>query len=576
MAVAITCYGGVAEIGGSKILVEDGEVRVFLDFGKAFGRYTDYFDGVFTKERSTRGLLDALALDLIPPLEGLYRDDLVPVFDRGHLIEREELSERARKKCIERNAAACAHFWARFRSCRGYRDLRREGLAIDAVVLSHAHLDHSGDLAFVLPDIPVFSSRMTAFIAKAMEDSGPGSPDVVYINPRVVREDGLLEADRNAGYVWRRWGFLDGEPEGDVVASEPFASARSFWFWRPAKQGTPAEGETYGGPPPLPLQWWPLDHSLFGASGFVLETSAGPIAYTGDLRFQGKRRDLSYRFMEGVSALRPVALLCEGTRVGSEETVTEDVVMEKCLEAVRRAEGRLVVADFAPRNIERLVAFLEIARETGRRLLIQPKDAFLLTAMRLADRASVPDPKEERLGVYDDPKGHKPKWEQVVRETYTGKLVGPEEVRSHPEGYILAFSLWDLVDLLDVEHVLGKAPGGVYIYSNSKAYDEEQKVDLVRLWNWIHHFGMEPVGLRVTARDRARRVVGVDVVTGYHASGHASGSELAEFVKAVRPQVLIPVHTEEPGWWQEQLRATGIQVKIPEYGRPIALELVKR
>ena len=90
MTTTITCYGGINEIGSNKILVEDGEVRVFLDFGKSFGRYSDYFDGVFVRERTIRGLLDALALGLIPPLEGLYRDDLIPVFNPGHVTVREE------------------------------------------------------------------------------------------------------------------------------------------------------------------------------------------------------------------------------------------------------------------------------------------------------------------------------------------------------------------------------------------------------------------------------------------------------------------------------------------------------
>ncbi len=71
MATSVTCYGGVGEIGGNKILLEDAGRRVMFDFGKAFGRYGAYFDGVFIKERVTRGLLDPLALGLVPPLRGL-------------------------------------------------------------------------------------------------------------------------------------------------------------------------------------------------------------------------------------------------------------------------------------------------------------------------------------------------------------------------------------------------------------------------------------------------------------------------------------------------------------------------
>ncbi len=109
--------------------------------------------------------------------------------------------------------------------------------------------------------------------------------------------------------------------------------------------------------------------------------------------------------------------------------------------------------------------------------------------------------------------------------------------------------------------------GGTYIYSNSRAYDEEQKVDLARLWNWIEHFGMKPVGLR---RDGPSGEV--DVVPGYHASGHAGGPDLVRFVKEVRPRLLIPVHTERPERWLEELEGTGIQVVIPRYARPVPLE----
>ncbi len=60
--VSLTCYGGVGEIGGNKILLEFGERRVLFDFGKCFGRYGRFFDGVFIKDRVGRGLLDPLSL----------------------------------------------------------------------------------------------------------------------------------------------------------------------------------------------------------------------------------------------------------------------------------------------------------------------------------------------------------------------------------------------------------------------------------------------------------------------------------------------------------------------------------
>ncbi len=562
MTVTITTYGGVNEIGGNKILVEDGQVRVLLDFGKAYGRYGDYFDGILTRERVGRGLLDALELGLLPPLEGLYREDLVPVLDPD--------PPRKRKVVRPNVGAAYERFWGRFRRHPRYRDLR--ATPVDAILLSHAHLDHTGDLDYIRTDVPVFSTRLTAFIAKAMQDSGkPGSGGVVYANPHLVTAECLLETDRNSGYHWRRWGFLDGAPEEEVFEDDPFAGARSFWHWRPAKQDKPAPGiALYSGGRPLGLQHFPLDHSIPGAAGFLLQTSAGPVAYTGDLRFHGKKGTQSWAFAQVLQGARPKALLCEGTRLEAQDSIDEAKVLENCLAAVRRVAGRLVVADFAPRNIERLETFLQIARESGRSLLVQPRDAYLLEAVHLADPAAFPAFHQvPHLALYNDPKGKKNKWEKAIRGRWPA--VGPEEVHQGLGDYILAFSLWDIADLLDIAHLLGRAPGGVYIYSNSQAYDEEQMVDLVRLWNWIGHLEMEPVGLQATGREAAGRVCQVGVVPGYHASGHADGSALLRFVRTAQPEVLIPIHTEEANWWVSQLAGSGIRVEVPQVGQPIPL-----
>lgn len=58
------------------------------------------------------------------------------------------------------------------------------------------------------------------------------------------------------------------------------------------------------------------------------------------------------------------------------------------------------------------------------------------------------------------------------------------------------------------------------MYSSSEAYDEEQKIDHLRLANWIEAFQMEHVGFEEK---------------GYHASGHITGPDLLKLVKAIRP-----------------------------------------
>lgn len=156
---------------------------------------------------------------------------------------------------------------------------------------------------------------------------------------------------------------------------------------------------------------------------------------------------------------------------------------------------KLVVGDFAPRNTERFEIFARIAAETSRRLLVQPKDAYLLRAIHLADPNRPDLMASPHVAIYDDPKGVHRKYESAVRSRYAELIVAPAEVCRHRGDYILAFNLTDMADLLDLEFLRNGPVDGVYIFSNSPAFDDEQQVDLVRLWSWTQHLGSTLIGL---------------------------------------------------------------------------------
>ncbi|MEM2102500.1 MAG: MBL fold metallo-hydrolase, partial [Candidatus Bathyarchaeia archaeon] len=71
----LTFYGGVNEIGGNKILLQDGDTSVFLDFGLSFGKRSIYYDE-FLSPRSACGLGDFIEMGLLPNIDGIYREDL--------------------------------------------------------------------------------------------------------------------------------------------------------------------------------------------------------------------------------------------------------------------------------------------------------------------------------------------------------------------------------------------------------------------------------------------------------------------------------------------------------------------
>jgi ribonuclease J len=54
---------------------------------------------------------------------------------------------------------------------------------------------------------------------------------------------------------------------------------------------------------------------------------------------------------------------------------------------------------------------------------------------------------------------------------------------------------------------------------------------------------------------------------GLHASGHACGPDLLRIAREIQPEVLIPVHSEKPEFYVDNLSDTGIDVVLPtEYG----------
>ncbi len=515
--MSITCYGGVGEVGGNKVLLEDGDTRFFFDFGFPFKKRARYFEE-FLNPRPGAGLLDLLETGLLPPLKGVLREDLA-------------------KKSL----------WDKFSFSPLYRELK-----VDGVLLTHAHIDHSGYISFLRDDIPIYTTIMTAFVSKAMQDSVPPNfeKEVCYSLPKGSK-GGYM---RSAGtYKPRPFAFLDRQALSD--------EAQDFWYSSPRRK-RPLSSETYSCAPgkigKLPLRYFPVDHSIPGAAAFAVETSVGWVGYTGDLRFHGGASEKSEEFVEEMHRLRPHVLLCEGTRLKEKRGASEEEAFRNCLRAVRGEANGLVIADFGARNVERLVAFYNIALETGRKLIIMGKDAYLLDAMHLASD-KVPDIGDiPEILIYKDFKSKRPSWEAEIHRHYSEKIIPPADIRENPQKFILCFSYWDANDLIDIS-----LQGGTYIYSASEVFDEEGAMDMRRLANWIDLFGMKGIGL-------PREELNWDIPEsekGYHSSGHACGEDLLELIRRIDPKILIPIHTEDPGYFVENLRGTGIEVRPPVEGQ---------
>ena len=520
MSVSVTGYGGIGEIGGNKLLLEDGDWQVMLDFGLSFGARSRYFEE-FVKPRTSLGTHDYLRTGLLPPLEGLYRPDFEGL-DQSQWL------------------------WSRLRDSPGYRNDVRPA----ALLLSHAHADHVGHVAFLRNDIPVVASAMTAVIAKAIQDGSVAGVEAesVFTSARTIKNE-LLTMPSKGDRGQRMWRILDWDRWGDSARTyweQPIRTKTGEWDTNPAVAATDTiEGHR--------VRSYPVDHSIRGARGFAIETSAGWIGYSGDIRLHGDRGDDTLRFAQALGELDLSLLICEGTQAPKLAGLTEENVRVSVVQAVENADG-LVIGDFGPRNIERLETFLDAARHAGRQLVVLAKDALLLHAMHAADpTVPLPDPSQQPL-VFRDRRASTTGWQEFIEETYGTTLVDASQIAGAASEYVMAMSYFDAPKLLDVN-----PQSGAWIYSSSEPYDLEQEVDMERLANWVSLFDM--------------RMLGSPGEGGFHASGHASGPDLLRFIETARPRRLMPVHLEDAGleFYRREVPRLGIELLEPAWGRAITV-----
>jgi ribonuclease J len=444
-APTVRFLGGVREIGGNKILVEDGPDRVLFDFGPSFSPRMEAFYVDYLQPRTTCPAKDLLEFDLIPRLPGLYSQDAL-----------------------------------------GDADLAYTSPEVSAIFISHAHADHAGYLHLVDPEIPVHVGAGTRTLLEAIEKS-----------TRMKYGDHPWKVFTDAAPV--RVGRIEVTP-------------------------------------------YPVDHSVPFAYGFLVRTSEGSLAYTGDFRHHGPRAGDTHRFFEAVAKEGVDALLIEGTRAGPDprRNLTEEGVRTG-VDRVLSDRPELALACTYPRDVDRLTTLHAAAVAAGRELVVSVRTAHLLTAVApQLPPGSVPVPGQSpNLRVYARRKRTSFVWERPFLDT----ALTAEEVRERGRRYLLALDFYHFPELID----LRPAKKSPFIHSMSEPFSEDDVSDQV-LHNWLDHFGLQ--------------------FHQMHASGHASGPELLELIRTTRARNVYPIHTEHP----EAFEVAGPTVRPPELGRayPIA------
>ncbi|GEM_PF-6406894 len=480
-------YGGAGTIGGNMVQVVAGGVSVLLDLGKSYDAY-DRFFGMGYRNYPIE-------------MEDLILSSLLPQELAGNFFMDKREQEPSGESPIE------------------------------TVFISHAHLDHSWFLPLVREDVSVYMNKVAYLVYKA----ALGRP-----------KQGRSVVDRN---------IPSGLPEFSNV---------NLLTTKSKGMGRLELGE-------LKVYYGPVDHSVPGAYAYALEHEGRLLLYTGDFRLHGVFTERARSFFDVLEDLRrdfeKFILVTEGTNWGSEEPfLNEKQVEHSVRELLRRhyRSFRVAVALVSPNDADRVRELLKAAclaaAEEGRDLipLVDHGVAKLLALLNL-EKVELLEPlppiggrveaktvdgsalkgRSEPLRVLLLGEKRYTKRGEARRGDWHGYLVHTLKVK---DDYIV-----DLKNLAgEVEEEGGERyfillssfnlepfylkklfkPGTLVLFSTSEPFKEELILDYQKKLNQLLALGA-----------RIARV---------HTSGHVRPEDHIDFLARLKPDVVIPVHTEHP------------------------------
>jgi ribonuclease J len=277
----ITIYRGTHEIGGTLIELKSGTSRILIDAGYPLFLSKKPIE----KEISQYHYSKLLELGVLPDIQGLYEWD-IPEFD--------------------------------------------------AVIISHAHIDHYGLLHYIHPTIPIYLSKGTQ---------------------RIIEISSIF-----------------------VNSSQPSVESKEFAMYKPFQIGT------------FRIMPFLMDHSAFDSAAFEISDNEKTVIYTGDFRGHGRKAICFERFINKAKKGADV-LLTEGTMLGrqDEEVMTEQELEDRLVKKIENIRGP-VLFQSSSQNIDRLVSYYRAATRLNRTFVIDVYTANVLYELRQLDNNQLPYP----------------------------------------------------------------------------------------------------------------------------------------------------------------------------------------
>lgn len=290
-----------------------------------------------------------------------------------------------------------------------------DGPPVAALLLSHAHPDHSGLLPLVRKEIPVCLTRGTSKM--------------------------LLAGKKFAGGVYL--------PKARAKIVEP---GKRFEIGDCAVTALS------------------VDHSIYGAVAWLVEHGGARVLYSGDLRMRGRKDGMTRALVKAI-AVRPLdALLLEGTHLSRDahSPCVKERQLETTITGLLRDAPALALAMFSPQNLDRLVTFYKAARRTNRVFVVDLYTAFIMHLLHTEVKIPLPS---ARAGMRVFFPTYRPRNIGDLERRFAASRIELGQITADPRRFLMLAR----ASMLDHDFAGGLPEKTRAIYSQWSGYREGEK-----------------------------------------------------------------------------------------------------
>jgi ribonuclease J len=355
---------------------------------------------------------------------------------------------------------------------------------IDGCFITHIHGDHAHPKYFPLVTLP--SENLTSLLERSIRGQPPMKIFLYEPNKRLLTE-----------IFWERKEYkkIMDEVDGRFELIE-------------VSRNSPPEMKNYD------IFAYPVSHTcpslLYG-----FYSSAGLIVYTGDFRLHGgkgcgmcpDRETCQFRdvrestFVEFLKEQGKIkVLIVEGTNLSKPTVPIDADVAAKLMTDITKNFRGMVMVYCDPRDIENFRAMLNAAKNSKRTIVLEEYVADVIHCFRKKLPEEVVELESNKY-----PQG-----------------VGIDELKRNLAKHILVVSYHNFVQLLKK---IEPSPA-ICIFTNSEPFDESSEISEEVLMSWLRLYGIPAYRIRV--------------------SGHVFPHDLAEMLEELKPEKIVPIHTEDP------------------------------